>query len=477
MQRLPEYLYLKEIEDALLGITEDPEDIEDVAEILDEPEPEIFFEPFEKQQQFIDAFFDKQHYNLCYGGSIRGGKTVVGLSILILLSKLYPCSRHAVIRQTREVLKRNTIPSFFKLCPTSFVAEYNKSELLITFTNGSEIMFLSEAIKEDPELDRFKGLEVNTILMEEGNECQEKTFWMMNQRAGSWFMPKPVPSKVIVTCNPSQSWVKTLFYNPYTSKTMRDGFFYLPAKIFDNPTVPQEYLDSLKQLPKEIYNRFVNGSWDAEDDVNQLISWSDIYGCADIKKTEDDSYSLGVDVAGGGRDKTVFILLKGPNIVEILEWKTNKQPDIQAKVMEWVERYSIDPASVCIDAVGIGEGVCDYLHNAGCYVNALKGGSSPLDYSIQDTQFTFKNLRAQMYWFLKRDMEQRDLGNVVNDGLKLDLGTVWYTVKDDKCITIESKEKIKKVLGHSPDYGDAFALANMGRRFSSFQTAPGLYVF
>ena len=41
-------------------------------------------------------------------------------------------------------------------------------------------------------------------------------------------------------------------------------------------------------------------------------------------------------------------------------------------------------------------------------------------------------------------------------GLVGDLTSIRYEVKGDKTVAIESKDSIKKRLGRSPDYGDAF---------------------
>src|SRR6056297_992807 len=104
----------------------------------------IIFDPFPKQQRFIESVFDPRYSYLLYGGSIRGGKSFVALATLILLCKLYPGSRWAVIRKDLQVIKKNTIPTFNKILPYNFLESYNGTDHVAYFKNGSQIFFMGE---------------------------------------------------------------------------------------------------------------------------------------------------------------------------------------------------------------------------------------------------------------------------------------------------------------------------------------------
>ena len=100
--------------------------------------------------------------------------------------------------------------------------------------------------------------------MEEVNELQIQSFYKAIERAGSQIItPKPKP-KIICTCNPANNWVKELFYDRYMNNTLPDDWLYIPSKIFDNPYIDDEYLNSLKSLPRYEYEVFVNGNWDIQ---------------------------------------------------------------------------------------------------------------------------------------------------------------------------------------------------------------------
>jgi hypothetical protein len=226
---------------------------------------QILFESFPKQDEFLEAVFSNKYNFILYGGAIRGGKTFAGLGALLLLSKMYPNSKWVIVRDTLQTLKRTTIPSFSKICPTSFIKSYNQDIQTVTFTNGSQILFLGENYADDKELNRFKGLECNGFLFEEINECQEKTFNKAIERAGSHIIEKQPPPLILATCNPANNWVKEKMYNRWKTNTLPEKWLYIPSKITDNPFIPKDYLESLKSMPRYEYEVFVEGNWDLQE--------------------------------------------------------------------------------------------------------------------------------------------------------------------------------------------------------------------
>jgi len=158
------------------------------------------------------------------------------------------------------------LPSFNKLRPTAFCSQVNQSDWTVTCRNGSQILFFSESLQEDPDFDRWKGLEVNGFVLEEANELlgEERTFAKAIERAGSWIVPNgPQPKPLILlTCNPSPGWLKDRFYDPWVAGTLEAPYYFLPALPKDNPHLPADYLASLDNLPEAQYRRFVQGQWE-----------------------------------------------------------------------------------------------------------------------------------------------------------------------------------------------------------------------
>lgn len=435
---------------------------------------EVFFKPHPKQQEFMDAVLSGTYSYLLYGGAIRGGKTFVILATLLLLCKIYPGSRWIVVRKTNDVLNRNVLPSFNKLVPSSFLLDYNKSTKTAIFKNKSEIMFMAESADEDPEMDRFKGLEINGGAMEEADECREALFWKLVERAGSWALPKMPKPLILLSCNPNQGWVKKLFYTPYQKGVLKAPFFYLPAKITDNPHIPQSFLDSIKNLPEKIYKRFVEGSWDAGDNDEQLISW--VHLTASIERVpnylSDGPYSLGVDPARYGKDRCIFYLFKGFRVIECREVGKTDIPEVAEITREFITTYNIPHDRVFMDVVGLGGGAYDILHRDGYYIQQVIGGSKAIEQSTE-SGWKFYNLNAQINWNTKLYFENGLICGNIDEQTLTELAAYRYIINSERTIRTSSKDDIKKVLGVSPDKADGFKYALWGQIYDKISPLPG----
>lgn len=231
----------------------------------------ILFEPFPKQQEFLDAALSEKYSFILYGGSIRGGKTYALLALFIFLSKVYAGSRWAIIRKDLPTIKRNLYPSWNKIKPDSFILKHDLDQHTVTFKNGSQIIFFPESYYEDKDMNRWKGLEVNGFGFEEINECQEQSFYKAFERAGTYVIKgapiQPYPI-VVATCNPSFGWVKKLVYDNWKLGTMNERWLYIQSRIYDNTPLLEaqpNYLPSLKQnMNKLAYEIFVEGNWDVQ---------------------------------------------------------------------------------------------------------------------------------------------------------------------------------------------------------------------
>ena len=225
------------------------------------------FKPFSKQAKFTDAVFSGKFTVIVYGGSIKGGKTTIGLAAIITLCKIYPKSRWAIVRADMPSIDRNIFPEFDKVLPTNFIKADRRFSIKnphIEFTNGSVLLFFPENYAKDKALNRWKGLNVNGFLLEEMNELQSESFYKAIERAGTWVIPdtdiQPAPL-IMGTCNPSLGYVKTLIYDKWEAGTLQSNYCYIPANIFDNPYLSEAYKESLKSLPKYQYQVFVEGNW------------------------------------------------------------------------------------------------------------------------------------------------------------------------------------------------------------------------
>lgn len=230
-----------------------------------------------KQSEAYKKAHSGKYNVILYGGAIRGGKTYWLLITLVSFCFKYPKSRWLVLRESLPTLKRTTLVTFQELIDTGlseFIKDFNKDTWAVTFLNGSQLLFMTENFDADKDLNRFKGLEINGGGLDEIDEMNEKTFYKVIERAGSWRNLEEYPHPIVLaTCNPSHNWVKQTFYNRWVEGTLPESWSYIPAKITDNIHIPEEYRQSLKanMLPEE-YERFVQGDWEVTGKVENAFA-------------------------------------------------------------------------------------------------------------------------------------------------------------------------------------------------------------
>jgi hypothetical protein len=420
---------------------------------------EIVFTP--KQAEFAKAVFSGRYTRLLYGGAIRGGKTYCMLLLILALARVYKGSRWAIVRKDLPTIKRNTLPSFARVKPDGFCGELNRTDFYIDCVNGSRIIFFPESIDRDPDLDRWKGLEVNGFALEEANEIQEKSFVKSIERAGSWVCQhKQPPPLILATCNPSLSYVKRRWYDPWRKGTLQPPYFYLPARIDDNPHLPDSYrqsLESLKETDPAAYDRFVVGNWESADEPDQLIAYDWALAAQDVE-FQDGKYVLGVDVARYGDDDSVLAHKRG-NAITKLEYHHGLSLErLAAIVRSRIVDTPIDARNVLIDAVGLGAGVVDILRSQGFRVTEVISGAKAVE--TRGQTFRFNNLRSQMWYYVREQLRLGQICFEVDDPrLREDLTAPRYMISGDKVVKVESKDDIKKRIGRSTDAADAVVYA------------------
>jgi len=241
----------------------------------------IKFTPTDKQIEAHNLLEDNRI--VLYGGAIRGAKSYWGCLEIITFCFKYPNSRWLMLRETMPTIKNTLLKTFTENFLNKgfdrYVKSFNQQTLILTWNNDSQIIFMAEGFDTDKDLNRFRGLEINGAFIDEVNEIQEVTFDKVVERSGSWFHSKECPTKILMSCNPSNNWVKTRFYDKWERNELPQGQAYIQAKITDNPYIPADYMESLKMLPRYQYMAFVEGDWN----VNIKVG-GEFYKCFDLDK-------------------------------------------------------------------------------------------------------------------------------------------------------------------------------------------------
>lgn len=230
---------------------------------------------------------------------------------------MYPGSRWAIVRKDLPAIKKNLYPSWDKIKPTNFIRKHDLDQHIVTFKNGSQIIFFPESFDTDKELNRWRGLEVNGFGFEEINECQQQSLFKAFERAGSYIIkdakiqPKPI---VVATCNPTTGWFKTLVHDPWEEGTLRPTWHYIQSRIYDNIpllTEQPDYLPGLKaNLNRYEYEVFVEGNWNVH-----LKTGGEFYKCFEL-------------------DKHIKPVAYNPNLPLHISWDDNVNPYLPCGVFQ-----------------------------------------------------------------------------------------------------------------------------------------------
>lgn len=407
-----------------------------------------------KQNELLEKIRDPNLRYILFGGAVAGGKSYISIFACIGIALQFPKSRIGIFRKNLSTIKKSSVRTFEKIADQlNLKYEFNRQELIVKFSNESEIQFIEADHTKDPDLNKLKGMELSLALLEEANEMTEEVFNLLITRIGRWNLNN-CPAKIILTCNPAQNWVKTKFYDKWIEGKLKEPFAYLPALPIDNPFLSKEYLESLESLPEVEYKRYVLGSWDYSDESNQLIKYEWLKLAFESEGVKEGEKRLAVDVARFGNDKTIFAFMHGDTVYKFEEFEKQDTISIGEYILLRSREHNINMLNVIVDVVGVGGGVVDHLASKGFFVQSFNGGAQP---NSKLEHWTFRNLRAECFWKLRQALEQNEIAVEYNETLKNDCLSIKYDVKD-RAIQIQSKEEIKKEIGRSPDYADALSM-------------------
>lgn len=172
--------------------------------------------------------------------------------------------------------------------------------------------------------------------------------------------------------------------------------------------------------------------------------------------------AVGVDVAQGGKDKTVFAPRRGHYYDQLFVYKGIETPDGPA-VVDRLLSVVKDRARIVVDAGGgYGGDTITQLWHAGQDARGFNGAqSAPANAMTRTGMMGFKNLRAYAYWSFREALDP-DYGSMIalppDSELVAQLSAATYEITPSG-IKIESKADIKERLGVSPDKADAVIYA------------------
>jgi phage terminase large subunit len=168
---------------------------------------------------------------------------------------------------------------------------------------------------------------------------------------------------------------------------------------------------------------------------------------------------LALDPAQFGPDFSALAIRCGDAIEEIVTWSKLSTVETATRTLVELDRIGLDKShGVTVDEPGVGGGVIDVLRERGATVRAYNGGKPAVGRKAN----SFRNLRAQAFWNIRRRLERGDLALPPDEKLSEELCSMRWSIATDGKVEIEPKEALRARLGRSPDRADAVAMCFAG---------------
>lgn len=244
---------------------------------------------------------------------------------------------------------------------------------------------------------------------------------------------------------------------------------FIPARVVDNPYYMNTgYVSTLQAMPEPLRTQMLYGDFLAgvEDDEMQVIptAWVEL-AMERWEKREvlPDIHSLGVDVAMGGRDKTI-IIARGPDMrfempVEHAGRACKDGPTVAGFVVAAMRGRL---PSIHIDLFGVGAKPYGTLMAMQLQVLGINFGD-PAPGTDVTGHWTFDNLRSMWWWKMREALDPDQNTGIAlppSKPLLADLTAIKWQPQGRR-IVVEKRKDIVKRLGRSLDHGTACILALM----------------
>lgn len=414
-----------------------------------------------KQEHAIYYLKDNETKELIYGGAAGGGKSALGILWLIEQCQLYPGSRWLMGRSKLKALKETTLNTFFEqttLLKITTQFNYNAQSGVIYWNNGSEILLKDLYLyPSDPNFDSLGSLEITGAFIDECNQITYKAWQVVKSRIRYKIKQFGITPKMLGTCNPAKNWVYSQFYLKDKNGTLDKDKKFIQALPTDNPHLPPSYLESLLSLDENSRQRLYYGNWEYDNDPAKLIDYEKIQNIFTNEFVPSGEAFISADIARFGSDKMVINVWKGFRVVEIFTLAKSSITETAQAIKDLALKHSVPLNNIIADEDGVGGGVVDILRCKG-FVNNSKA------MLVENQVVQYQNLKTQCYFKLAEMIQNGEIYVDCKDGTVIDeLSKELEQVKRDKIdsdgkLRILPKEKVKELIGRSPDYSDALMM-------------------
>ena len=416
-----------------------------------------------KQTIALDYLEDNITNEVLFGGGAGGGKTALGCYFQIKRRLKYPETRGLIGRAVLKTLKETTLVSFFQVAKIQGLVanehyRYNGQSNQIEFFNGSVIL-LKDLFQypSDPNFDELGSLEITDSFIDEANQVTDKAKNIVKSRIRFKLDDYDLIPKQLYTCNPAKNWTYSEFYKPDRDAELEPNKKFIQSLVDDNPFISKHYKQNLLTLDKESKERLLFGNWEYLSDPSSLIEYDKIINSFSNTFVSSGDKYITCDIARFGNDSTVIGVWSGLR-VKVYRYSKKSIVEVANIVKQLMAENSVPISNVLADEDGVGGGAVDLLSCRG-FVN----NSTPLENPISRTKDNFDNLKSQCYFKLAEKVNNDDIYIDCPSNFKQMIIEELEQVKQksvdsDTKKGIIPKDKVKQLIGRSPDFSDMLAM-------------------
>ena len=429
-----------------------------------------------KQTIALDLLEDKTTNEVLFGGGAGGGKTALGCYWQLKQRLKYPNTRGLIGRAVLKTLKETTLVSLFQVAKMQGLTaglhyKYNGQMSQIELFNGSVILLKDlYAYPSDPNFDELGSLEITDAFIDEANQIEDKARNIIKSRIRYQLDENDLVPKILYTCNPAKNWTYQEFYKPQLDGTISENKRFIASLIDDNPFISKHYKQNLLTLDQVSKERLLFGNWEYSNDPSTLIDYDKILDAFSSNYLPSGPHYITCDVARFGNDSTVIGVWDGYR-VKLHQYKGKSVVEVADIIKSFQIENQVPSSQIVVDEDGVGGGVVDILRCKG-FVN----NSSPLENPITRQKENFDNLKSQCYYKLAEMINDSKLyinaSGTMKEKIIEELEQVKQkSVDNDGKKGIIPKDKVKALIGRSPDFSDALAMRMIFEYTPKFQVS------
>lgn len=416
--------------------------------------------PNAKQFLALEKLYDSETHYIGFGGSAGPGKSWLICEWEAAMCLNFPGVRYFLAREELKSLKETTVKTFFKMAKHHGILDtfrYYEHYGNIKFHNGSEISLIElKYIPSDPDFERLGSTEFTGGGIDEASEVNFKAFDVIKSRVGRHMNDHyNIVKKLLCAFNPRKNWLYTTFYHPWKKGELEAGYAFIQAFAHENKYIDKGYLKSLDEIKdRRLKARLKYGEWEYEDDPLWLIDNYDLM----LNIFTNDFVAQGkkyitADIARFGKDKIIIRIWDGLRCIKRIERSKLSIPETSDLIKQLAKDFLIPMTQVISDEDGVGGGVVDILKCKGFVSN-----STPLLHA------NFDNLKSQCGYRLAELVNQNLIyDNTTDPAIQQLIKEELEQLKrksdgEDKKQALMPKDKIKDLIGRSPDDLDTYIM-------------------